>query len=393
MWWSDRHRALLLVSAMAVAVSTNYTNHGPLLGAIAADFRLAATDQGAIATAFFTGAALTMLPGGVLGDRFGPWRVITAGFLVTAVSNIAAGLFAPTYVALLGWRMAAGLGAGVVFGSGASYTRAIFSTRGSHLAQGLYGASFLVGSGVALVVMPTLAGEPPDWHRAFTLSGVGVLICWLAWFLLARPLESGAAEHAHRLKSLARERNVWLLALSHVCGFGLAMVLGTWVARYLVDEFTLPLAEAGLVGSLLLATGVVARSLGGAVLERGVSPIPLIRAGLVLAAAGLVVMAFAHDALVLAVAGLLATGLGVGLPYAAIFNGAAASAPGNPASAQALVGWAALLVAIVGPPLVGFLLDLTGSFSSGYLSLAAVTSVALITTRALRPFRFARDPD
>ncbi len=390
MWWSDRHRALLLVSGMAVAVSTNYTNHGPLLGAIAADFGLAAKDQGAIATAFFAGAAVTMLPGGVLGDRLGPRRVITVGFLVTAVSNIAAGVLAPTYVALLAWRMVAGLGAGVVFGSGASYTRAIFSARGSHLAQGLYGASFLVGSGVALIVMPALAGEPPDWHRAFVLSGVGVLLCWLAWFLLARPIDSGAAEHAHRLTSLARERNVWLLALSHVCGFGLAMILGTWVAPYLVDELGLPLAAAGLVGSLLLATGVAARLLGGAVLERGVSPIPLIQAGLVFAIAGLVVMAFTRGSLALAVAGLLATGLGVGLPYAAIFNGAAASAPGNPASAQALVGWAALLVAIVGPPLVGVLLDLTGSFSSGYLCLAAVASVVLIGTRAFRPFRFAR---
>lgn len=393
MSWSDRHRALLLVSAMAVAVSTNYTNHGPLLGVIAAEFRLAGRDQGAIATAFFAGAALTMLPGGLLADRLGARPVITLGFLITAVSNVAAGLLAPTYLALLAWRMIAGLGAGIVFGSGAAYTRAIFSARGSHLAQGLYGASFLVGSGTALIVMPALAGEPPDWHRAFTLSGLGVSLCWLAWFFLARPTDSRPPEPAQGVTILARERNVWLLALSHVCGFGLAMVLGTWVARYLVHQFGLSLAEAGLVGSLLLATGVVARSLGGAVLERSVPPIPLIQVGLALAIVGLIVMAVAPDSLPLAVAGLLATGLGVGLPYAAIFNGAAVSAPGNPASAQALVGWAALLVAIVGPPLVGVLLDLTGSFSSGYLCLAALTSAVLFSTRALRPFRFAAAAD
>ncbi|MDQ3870057.1 MAG: MFS transporter [Chloroflexota bacterium] len=388
MRWSDRHRALLLVSGMAVAVSTNYTNHGPLLGAIAADFRLAAKDEGAIATAFFAGAALTMLPGGVLADRVGARRVITLGFLVTAVGNMAAGLLAPTYGALLGWRVAAGVGAGVVFGSGAAYTRGIFSARGSHLAQGLYGASFLVGSGIALIVMPALAGEPPDWRRAFVLSGAAVTVCWLAWLFLARPVHPARVEGGQRLTTLARQRNVWLLALSHVCGFGLAMVLGTWVARYLVHDFGLTLGEAGLVGSLLLATGVVARSAGGAVLERGVLPIPLIRIGLALAIGGLIVMAVAPDSLALAVAGLVTTGLGVGLPYAAIFNGAAASAPGSPASAQALVGWAALLVAIVGPPLVGVLLDLTGAFSGGYLCLAAFTSAVLVSTTALRPLGF-----
>ncbi len=376
---------------MAVAVSTNYTNHGPLLGVIAADFRLAARDEGAIATAFFLGAAVTMLPGGVVADRVGARRVITLGFLVTAVGNVAAGLLAPSYLALLGWRMVAGIGAGAVFGSGAAYTRAIFSARGSHLAQGLYGASFLVGSGVALIVMPALAGQPPDWRRAFVLSGAAVSVCWLAWFVLARPIGRRRAEYAgpNRLTTLARERNVWLLALSHVCGFGLAMVLGTWVARYLAHDFGLPLGQAGLVGSLLLATGVVARSLGGAVLERGILPVPLIQVGLALAILGLIAMALAPDSLALAVAGLLATGVGVGLPYAAIFNGAAASAPGSPASAQALVGWAALLVAIVGPPLVGVLLDLTGSFSGGYLCLAALALAVLFSTRALRPFGFA----
>jgi cyanate permease len=90
-----------------------------------------------------------------------------------------------------------------------------------------------------------------------------------------------------------------------------------------------------------------------------------------------------------ALGGLLVLGLGVGLPYAAVFNGAAASVPDAPASAQALVGWCGTVAAVIGPPIVGALLDATGSFAGGYLTLAAFAAVVLATTVLLRPFSLA----
>ena len=76
------------------------------------------------------------------------------------------------------------------------------------------------------------------------------------------------------------------------------------------------------------------------------------------------------------------TGLGVGFPYAAVFNGAAASVPASAASAQAVVGWGGLLTAIFGAPLVGVLLDATGSFTAGFLVLAAIGGDAKVLRQA-----------
>ena len=110
--------------------------------------------------------------------------------------------------------------------------------------------------------------------------------------------------------------------------------------------------------------------------------------GLALAAAGLTAIALA-PALPVAVAGLVVTGLGVGFPYAAVFNGAAASVPASAASAQAIVGWGGLLTAIFEPPLVGTLLDATGSFTAGFLVLAAIVVAVLALTSLVRPFDLA----
>jgi MFS family permease len=74
---SSRRRALLLTCAVAVAVGTNYTMHGPVLGFIRAELALSSADAGAITTAFFLGAAATMLAGGAIADRIGTRPAIT----------------------------------------------------------------------------------------------------------------------------------------------------------------------------------------------------------------------------------------------------------------------------------------------------------------------------
>jgi len=364
-----------------------------VLGFISGEFGLNAASAGAIATAFFLGSATLMLFGGALADRYGPRPVVTAGFLLTCLSTVGCGLLAPTYPALLAWRFVGGLGGGVAFAAGASYTRGVFAGRGQHLAQGLYGASFLAGSASTLLYMPLLAGPGGDWRRAYAISGLAVLGIWAAWWRLAPagpPRTATTTGGTVGLRPALRARNSWLLACCHMCGFGLAMVLGTWVVTYVTDGFGVSVVVGGLLGSLVLVLGIAGRSAGGLVLERGAPPIRLIRLGLAVAVAGLVTMA-AAGSLALAVGGLLVTGVGVGLPYAAVFNGAAASVPSSPASAQGFVGWGGVMTAVVGPPLVGQLLDVTGGFASGFLVLAAFATIVLVATLALRPFSFTAD--
>lgn len=391
-------RALLLTCLYATATGTNYTNHGPVLGVIAAQFGLSAAVAGTIATAYFAGSAATMLMGGALADRFGAHRMVSLGFGLIVICNLACGLASPNYPILLAWRFVGGIGTGLSFAAGSAYLREMVGPGRSHFALGSYGAAFLLGSASPFLFMPSLAGPGHDWRLAYTLSGAVVGLCYLVW-LLGAPAQSGqthgprpgpadplSAPARSNLRAAMSARNSWLLALCHTCGFGLAMVLGTWIASYLIRNFGLDLVTAGALGSLVLVMGIVGRFVGGIAVERGFPPVAMIRGSLVLAALGLVAMAGAGDRLPIAVAGVIAAGLGVGLPFPALFEGAAASVPSSPASAQALVGWAGTVVAVIGPPLVGGLLDLTGGFPAGFVSLALFTLAVLATTRWLLPF-------
>jgi nitrate/nitrite transporter NarK len=109
----------------------------------------------------------------------------------------------------------------------------------------------------------------------------------------------------------------------------------------------------------------------------------LIRVSLAIALGALGWLAAPSPGLAWGIVGLLLVGLATGLPYAAVFNGAAAAVPDSPASAQALVGWAGAILVLVAPPLIGGLLEATDSFAAGYLTLALFVLATLASTRWL----------
>ena len=104
--------------------------------------------------------------------------------------------------------------------------------------------------------MPVLAGPSGDWRLAFTFSALAVAVVWVAWTLLApgEPRTPAAGGALEALIVALRERNTWLLALCHMCGFGMAIVVSTWVTLYLEDAFGLSIGAAGLIGSITLVT-------------------------------------------------------------------------------------------------------------------------------------------
>jgi nitrate/nitrite transporter NarK len=373
-------RAIALMCLSVVGPAANYTNHGPLIPLISADLALTPAQAGLMSTAFFTGLLLTALVVGYRIDRDGGKRVLLPSYVVLVAGNLLLA-FVPNLPLLLLAKFVAGLGAGACFTAGLSYTRVMAPPGRRFLAQGLFGGTYLAMSGSTVYVMPALA-EPLGWRTAVGLTALAIAVLGATYALFA-PRDPGIPTPGGVFYAL-RNRDAWLLSFVHMCGFGLAMVMATWAAVYLVHDHGLPLQQASLLGSLVLLGGVVWRPLGGALVDRHViGSLRLIRVALVVAVGGLVWLTLGWGGLAGAVLGLLVVGLGTGLPYAAVFNGAALSVPESPASAQALVGWAGAFLVLVGPPVVGALLEATGSFAAGYLVLALFVLATLGSTRWL----------
>jgi MFS family permease len=83
--------------------------------------------------------------------------------------------------------------------------------------------------------------------------------------------------------------------------------------------------------------------------------------------------------------GIIFTGIMAGLPFAGIFNGARDNCPATPGVAMGFVNtWGAAGVMIL-PPIIGRLVDITGTFVSGFYVLSAVALLGCLCSLALKP--------
>jgi nitrate/nitrite transporter NarK len=261
------------------------------------------------------------------------------------------------------------------------YIAALYGERRSHFALGLYGAGFPLGSGLALLLLPSLATVLGGWRQAIGAETVLVGLATLAW--TAAPAVAHVPARGD-MRDAIRCRNCWAAFVQHAAGFGLAISAGTWITLYLLREFSLPLTLSGVLGSLLLGVAVAARAGGGWLLVREhLTTRAVMRAGDATIVVGVVLLALPDRPLAVALAGCVLVGLGVGLPYSAVFNTAAASLRSAPAAAQGLAAVGGTFGVMVGAPVMGYAVQTYG-FAAAWLFVGAVASVAFVVTFVMR---------
>ena len=373
-------RGIALAVLGAVAFGITYADHAPLIPLIAADLGLSDVQSGILSTALFAAYLVTTLVGIGAIDRLGPRRAIGVGLALAAL-GAALVATAPGYAVALAGKATEGAGSALAFVSATRYIVGLYGDRRSHFALGLYGAGFPLGSALALALMPTLASTLGAWRSAFATEAVLIGLVAVAWTRSPAVLHVAARGD---MRDALRCGNCWAMSLQHAAGFGLGLASGTWITVFLLREFALPLSLSGLLGSVLLFLAVVARSLGGWLLAREHVPTKAVmRAGDLSIVIGVALLALPERPLPVALAGMVLVGLGVGLPYAAVFNTAAASLPAAPAAAQGLAAIGGTAGAMIGAPVMGYAVQTLG-FGAAWAVVGTVAATALAMTLRAR---------
>jgi MFS family permease len=169
---------------------------------------------------------VTILVGGVIGDRFGPKRVLIFSCLLVGLSGAVRG-FASDFSTLAAAMFAFGLFSPFITMNSFKTCGLWFPSREMGLASGVLSMGmalgFLVGSMFsATVLAPWLGGWRPV---LYLYGGLSIALC-IPWFF-ARPAPSGAVTASagkprsivQTLAYVARIRNVWLYGLA-IFGIG-----------------------------------------------------------------------------------------------------------------------------------------------------------------------------
>lgn len=307
-----------------------------------ADLQLTKEQMGYAFSAFGLAYALFEIPGGWLGDRIGPRRVLLRVVVLWSVFTALTG-WAWGLVSLVVFRFLFGMGEAGCF---PNLTKAftIWMPPGERVrAQGIMWLSARWGGAFTPLVVVWIL-TLMNWRFTFTLFGLlGIVWAWFfyRWFrddprqhpsvnaaelaLIGDSAHNAGGHGAVPWGKLVRSRTVWMLWLQYFCMSYSWYFYITWMPTYLKESFPqlgkwesawlncLPLFFGGL-GSL--ACGLVAERVGRA-LGQGRARRTLAVTGFVLAAVMLVVATkFSHPVLAMLAVGLASFGNDLAMPGA-----------------------------------------------------------------------------
>lgn len=357
----------------SVMVSVHYTNYSPLITTIRTELHITSGQAGLLSTLLFLGLALTYIPAGALADRFGtrPVLIWFSGLIV--IGGILLPLF-PNLLWILFCRLLVGFGSGGAFIAGAGVAAGL----GKHapLGQGLYGGATQVGQALGIVITPLLLPFW-GWRGSFLFWGILSVSSVIVWLFV------NDGQEVHRrtridVKAAVRSPSVWTLGLSHLGTFGLGAAISAWLTIYLIDQYHLPLTLAAAFGSFALLTGMFFRPLGGVLIGRGIiGAIPLLRMGTILGAVGVAVLMIPFTIPLLAILGISLIAVGATIPYTSVFNSAAQLRSVGKGVAQGFLSVLSSPTAIIGPPVIGYLLDRTKSFTYAFSVILVFSAIAI----------------
>ena len=324
-------RPIVLLSMASFASVATMRAGDPLLPQVAAEFGVTAGEASVIATAFALAYGFCQLVYGVLGDRFGKYRLVTLATLASAVTVASSGL-----AGSLGALGAARLVAGATAAAIVPLSMAFIGDQVPYEQRQTVLARFLTGTITGIIcgqVFGGVLGEAVGWRAVFLLLGGLFLVIGV---LLAVELRSPRVPPPRLTRSISMAslvegyavllRRPWSrVVLITVCAEAFLFYGAfTFVGAYLHADFGLDYAEVGILlglmglGGLLYALAV--RRLVHGLGERG-----LALYGVVVIAAGFVAVAISP--LMIVAPAMVVLGLGIHMLHNTLQTNATQLAP------------------------------------------------------------------
>jgi len=289
---------LALASFISYVLRTNLSFAAPEM---MSDLGLDEVQWGWVLAGFTVGYAVFQFPGGVVGDRLGPRRVLTAiavlWALLTVVTSLVPGQeSASTWLiiaTLFLVRLLVGAAHAPIFPVvNASIVR-WFPVGGWALPSGLTSTGLTLGGAAAAIVVPLIIVQL-GWRTAFLCIAPLGLLTAAAWWWYSRDdpadhpgvndaeeklikagredqdmteAEPSEARQADWLRVL-KNRDVLLLMLSYSSMNFVFYIVFNWFFYYLVEVRAFSATDAGFVASAQWVAGAAGAALGGWLCDR-----------------------------------------------------------------------------------------------------------------------------
>ena len=364
------------------------------------EFGLTTIELGLLGSSFAWAYGLSGPLAGMAVDRMKRKTAILAGLQIWSFI-CAATASARTFPQLVAFRAAEGLGETMYFPASMSMVSDYHGKATRSRAMGMHQTSVYVGTIIG-GYFAALIGQQYGWRWSFIVfGGLGMLLGLVLLRYLKEPvrgameLTEGAPVKAismgEFLKVLVRTPTALLLMGAFLCANFVAVVLLTWMPKFVHDHFGLSLAASGLTATLYVQLASMAGSpLGGFLADAWRKRSPRGRAGIqligVLGGAPFVALCGMTDSVVVLVVALTVWGLFKGLYdaniWASLFDVIRPEARGTAVGVMNMMGW--LAGGGSAPIVIGFVADKAGlGYAIALASTVYVAAAVLLLTAML----------
>ena len=372
-------RTLVTVAVLLLAINLRPVVNA--LGAVVPELRdatgLPASTTGLLLSLPTLAFAAMGLLAPMLAARLGAHRTVVAALLALLAGQVLRAavpgvptLFAGSLLALAGIAVANVLMPGLV--------RLHFPDRIPTVTAAYTTLLTVGGAAAAGLTLPVQRGLGGDWRLGIGLWAATAAVALVPWLLLVRrPGPAGPSGPGRRLplRTLARSRIAWSLAVYFGCQAMVAYVVFGWLAEILVESGMTDTAAAAQV-SIAIAVGIPLAAVVPPLLGRSRRPALVVGAlalCYLLAFAGLIVSPTSPVVL-----WSVLIGIGTGaFPLALTLIALRARSGLATTSLSAFTQCTGYLIASVGPLGFGLLFDLSGGWDVPLLALGAVVLVQI----------------
>jgi len=366
----------------------------PLIGQ---EFHLSPTVMGVVISAFFVGYASMQIPGGILADKFGARKTMTAGVTLWSIFSVLTG--AATSLTNLIWvRVLFGLGEGIHPPAAFKALSSWFNRAERGRASGLVMSSNTLGPMITPLIFAALMGAY-GWRRAFWLISIPGFAIAIAvyWYLRDQPAEhprmtarelaeigEGKNHDAVSFRELLRYKSLWQLFFIYMTWDVTWWGFQAWLPSYLLKERGFTLLATGAVAGLPFAAGFIGILAAAYISDRTRKPRVVLASVLLGNALFMLLTATAANATT-AVVFLTATGFflpAIHGPFWSLFMDLLPSRVIG--SSSGFLNTGGQIAGIMAPVIIGALIELTGHYEAGFTFMALSAGVSALLVGVLR---------
>ena len=249
------------------AVGIPFTAMPVLFSSVTRELRLTLAEVGMIWGALPLGTALSSIPGGMLGDRFGFRKVIGIGCFIIALTNGLRGICVDPVTLTISMFLC-GASIGAVIPSMLKVASLFFPPRQLGLVVGIINSGFNIGAILATALGATfLLPLVGSWRNVlFFYSAIGVILgtIWLLVIRETKPSQTTSCTDTTERKVPFREtlgvvlriKDMWLLAIASVGLVGSFLALMGYAPVYL-ENIGVPKGTGDTIASTIFVAGIL----------------------------------------------------------------------------------------------------------------------------------------